>query len=266
MGSIKWLSDLDALVREQFYQNAENMTSNQIATLCERHVSIHHKRFNGWHKKTVFKPLNVWKREGYDPEAIERCAEPDDIRKCPIYGWDEYRIIIHSTETGGQTDSNDRLDLSKAKKSKKELAVANPLPALKDAEEESDASSEIPWEDELSGREESDDSESDEPKKRRVRQNGQASTDDHEAIVPKPKKIAKRMSKEDKKKEREEKAAIKKAQKEKEKAQKANKMAAKAVLNKAPWTIKAFMHVRSVINFQTLYNTICTSLNLFGII
>ena len=107
VGSVQWLRDAPSSMYQDFYRKARAMSAGDVQALCKRHVTHQISQDWGWAEEGAFKPLAVWATDGWDIGAIQEKAQPDDKRVDPTYGWDTYRVRIHSTtraESHKQTD------------------------------------------------------------------------------------------------------------------------------------------------------------------
>ena len=87
------------------------MSGSDIMALCSRQVSTALTTEVGWAENGEFLPLGVWKTNGWDIEAIESKAAPEDMRMDPKYGFTLYRVNIHSTQQGQKRTTDDHLQL-----------------------------------------------------------------------------------------------------------------------------------------------------------
>ena len=111
MGSVQWLRNGPLQVMQDFYSRAKQLSTAGICAAVKRHVSHTFVEQSGWADKGIFKPLSVWKSEGWDTETIVAKAKPEDIRVDPEYGWDTYRVRIHTEKAGEQRTNTDNIQI-----------------------------------------------------------------------------------------------------------------------------------------------------------
>ena len=141
------------------------MSGSGILALCSRQVSTGLKTEVGWAENGEFLPLGVWKTNGWDIEAIEAKAAPEDMRMDPKYGFMLYRVNIHSTQQGQKRTTDDTLQLLAKSRTRALRRKATDEVSVKSLQEEA-ASDDRSFSDEDSDSEEDDSKPLAKPKKK----------------------------------------------------------------------------------------------------
>ena len=87
------------------------MNSGQIEALCKRQISFSHQKQWGWAANGAYKPLSAWATEGYNVKDIEEKASPEDRKVDPTYGWELFRVRVHTSHEGESNKHTDGLSL-----------------------------------------------------------------------------------------------------------------------------------------------------------
>ena len=125
------MGNLDQRQKQIFYSNCHGLSAREIMdrVTVARSLGMEQKQVSGWLQNGQYLPLAVWAKSGYDIQAIEENARPEDRRSSKQFKWEEFRVPVYSDHHGGETAVTDTMRLGpKQKKTRALMDLATPAP------------------------------------------------------------------------------------------------------------------------------------------